>query len=104
MMYDPCSFKRYVWGKTDIIGAGATSIVYKAICQVLIKFINYFVKNFTILIQDSGNYVAVKVFNEQAKLRSNVSQSRELDLLHKINHENVVKLIDKEEQNVKFKN
>ncbi|CAF0916400.1 unnamed protein product [Brachionus calyciflorus] len=78
---NPASFKNYVWGRTDVIGAGATSLVYKAICQ------------------DSGSYVAVKVFNDQAKLRSNAIQSRELDLLHKINHENVVKLIDKDEQN-----
>jgi hypothetical protein len=41
--------------------------------------------------------VAVKVFNDQAKLRSNTIQTRELDLLHKINHVNVVKLIDKDE-------
>ena len=27
-------FKSYIWGKTDGIGAGATSQVYKAICQV----------------------------------------------------------------------
>ena len=37
------------------------------------------------------------MFNEQAKQRSNIIQTRELDLLHKINHENVVKLIDKED-------
>jgi TANK-binding kinase 1 len=48
--------------------------------------------------KESGNYFAAKVFNDQAKLRSNAIQSRELDLLHKINHENVVKLIDKDEQ------
>lgn len=30
----PSTFKSYVWGKTDVIGAGATSFVYKAICQV----------------------------------------------------------------------
>ena len=48
--------------------------------------------------QDTGNYVAVKYFNDVAKTRSNILQSRELDLLLKINHENVVKLIDKDEQ------
>jgi hypothetical protein len=48
--------------------------------------------------QDTGEYLAVKVFNEAARSRSNVLQSRELDLLLKINHENVVKLIDKDEQ------
>ncbi|RNA10812.1 serine threonine- kinase TBK1 [Brachionus plicatilis] len=74
------SFHSFVWGKTDVIGAGATSLVYKAICQ------------------ESGNYFAVKVFNDQARLRSNTIQSRELDLLQRINHENVVKLIDKDEQ------
>lgn len=31
------SFKSFVWGKTDVIGAGATSLVYKAICQVKTK-------------------------------------------------------------------
>ena len=73
------SFNNYFWSKQDVIGAGATSIVYKAICN------------------ETGTYAAVKVFNDQAKLRSNTIQTRELDLLHKINHENVVKLIDKEE-------
>ncbi len=42
--------------------------------------------------------MAVKYFNDVAKTRSNILQSRELDLLLKINHENVVKLIDKDEQ------
>lgn len=80
--YSQFSFKTYVWGnKYDVIGAGATSLVYKAIDV------------------DSGEYLAVKVFNEAARSRSNVLQSRELDLLLKINHENVVKLIDKDEQN-----
>lgn len=37
------------------------------------------------------------MFNDAAKARSNVLQSRELDLLCKINHENVVKLLDKDE-------
>lgn len=74
-------FKSFVWGNKQVIGAGATSLVYKAICL------------------ETGNYVAVKYFNDAAKSRSNVLQSRELDLLLKINHENVVKLIDKDEQN-----
>ena len=74
------TFKTYQWGKNDIIGAGATSLVYKAICE------------------QSGEYVAVKVFNEAAKSRSNVLQKREMDLLHQINHQNVVKLLDKEDQ------
>jgi TANK-binding kinase 1 len=76
------TFKSFTWSRNDIIGAGATSLVYKAICQ------------------DTGNYVAVKVFNDAAKSRSNVLQLRELDLLHKIKHENVVKLIDKDEHSI----
>ena len=73
-------FKSYIWHiKSDIIGAGATSVVYKAISE------------------DTCDYVAVKVFNERAKLRSNQLQVRELDLLHKIKHENVVKLIDQDD-------
>ena len=48
--------------------------------------------------QETGEYVAVKVFNEAAKARANVLQLRELDLLCKIKHENVVKLIDKDDQ------
>jgi hypothetical protein len=28
------SFNNYFWSKQDVIGAGATSIVYKAICSV----------------------------------------------------------------------
>lgn len=82
-MYDESPqqcFKSFVWGNKQVIGAGATSLVYKAICL------------------ETGNYVAVKYFNDAAKSRSNILQSRELDLLLKINHENVVKLIDKDEQ------
>ena len=55
---------------------------------------------FNLKLKDTGNYVAVKVFNDAAKSRSNILQLRELDLLHKINHENVVKLIDKDEQSI----
>ncbi len=74
------TFKTYQWGKSDVIGAGATSLVYKAICE------------------QSGDYVAVKVFNDAAKSRSYVLQKREMDLLHQINHQNVVKLLDKDDQ------
>lgn len=74
------AFKSYIWCKQDIIGAGATSLVYKGRCQ------------------ETGESAAVKVFNDAAKSRSNVLQLRELDLLHKINHENVVKLLDKDDQ------
>lgn len=85
-MYDDVGqyrFNSFIWGpKTDVIGAGATSIVYKAICT------------------ENGDSVAVKVFNDAAKNRSNILQSRELDLLLKINHENVVKLIDRDESSV----
>lgn len=73
-------FKSYIWTKQDVIGAGATSLVFKGICQ------------------ESGEYYAVKVFNEQARARALTIQQRELELLCRINHENVVKLIDKDEQ------
>lgn len=32
--YHFATFKSYSWSRGDIIGAGATSLVYKAICQV----------------------------------------------------------------------
>lgn len=28
------TFKSFIWSKQDVIGAGATSLVYKALCQV----------------------------------------------------------------------
>ena len=28
-------YNNYYWGKHDVIGAGATSLVYKAICNVI---------------------------------------------------------------------
>jgi len=32
--YPLATFKSFTWSRSDIIGAGATSLVYKAICQV----------------------------------------------------------------------
>ena len=32
--YPLATFKSFTWSRNDIIGAGATSLVYKAICQV----------------------------------------------------------------------
>lgn len=51
-----------------------------------------------ILLKKTGKNYAIKVFNDAAKSRSNIMQLRELDLLLQIDHENVVKLIDKDDQ------
>lgn len=97
------SFKNFVWNKKDDIGTGATSSVYRGISLVSLCF---FIENVLIYskpkmflwLQDTFQYVAVKIFNDAAKARSITLQSRELDLLRKIKHENVVKLIDKDDQ------
>ncbi|OQR74270.1 serine/threonine-protein kinase TBK1-like [Tropilaelaps mercedesae] len=65
----------YVWSTTCILGRGATATVYQGVNK----------KN--------GDPVAVKTFNKLSLDRPANVQMREFDVLRKVNHENIVKLI-----------
>lgn len=67
--------QNYVWDLKDVLGIGATGQVYKG---------NH---NLT------GDLVAVKTFNRTSKCRPLDVQMREFEVLKKVNHENIVKLL-----------
>ncbi|NXX81342.1 IKKE kinase, partial [Urocolius indicus] len=69
----------YLWSTEDLVGQGATACVYKA-------------RN-----KQSGELVAVKVFNNASYLRPQEVQMREFEMLRKLNHKNIVKLFAVEE-------
>ena len=49
-------------------------------------------------LQKSGEVFAVKTFNPQSQLRPREVQRREFDVLTKLKHENIVKLLAIEEE------
>ncbi|ESO91472.1 hypothetical protein LOTGIDRAFT_105441 [Lottia gigantea] len=73
--------KNYVWDTQDSLGHGATSMVYQGRCK----------KTFDL--------VAVKVFNPASYNRPISIQMREFDVMKKLNHKNIVKLLSIEEEN-----
>ncbi|CAH1116516.1 unnamed protein product [Phaedon cochleariae] len=70
----------YVWSTTSILGKGATATVHQGVNKV------------------NGEPVAVKTFNHISTLRSPEIQIREFEVLQKVNHENIVKLLAIEEE------
>ncbi|CAG5120800.1 unnamed protein product [Candidula unifasciata] len=70
----------YVWDTTRLLGQGATSAVYMG-------------RN-----KRTGDEVAVKVFNSQSFHRPFVVQNREFDVMTKLKHDNIVKLLAIEEE------
>lgn len=54
-------------------------------------------------LQHTGEPVAVKTFNQLSHMRPQEVQMREFEVLQKVNHENIVKLLAIEEE-VIFKN
>ncbi|OQR71259.1 serine/threonine-protein kinase TBK1-like [Tropilaelaps mercedesae] len=69
----------YVWSTGCILGRGATATVYQGVNK------------------KTGDLVAVKTFNKISLDRPLNVQMREFDVLKKVNHENIVKLIAIEE-------
>ncbi|XP_003743253.2 serine/threonine-protein kinase TBK1 [Galendromus occidentalis] len=70
----------YVWSTGCILGRGATATVYQGVNK------------------KTGDLVAVKTFNKVSLDRPLNVQMREFDVLKKVNHENIVKLIAIEEE------
>ncbi|KAJ8985922.1 hypothetical protein NQ317_010679 [Molorchus minor] len=70
----------YVWSTTSILGKGATATVHQGVNKV------------------NGEPVAVKTFNHVSTLRPQEVQFREFEVLRKVKHENIVKLLAIEEE------
>nr|XP_023014530.1 serine/threonine-protein kinase TBK1-like [Leptinotarsa decemlineata] len=70
----------FVWSTTSILGKGATATVHQGVNKV------------------NGEPVAVKTFNHISTLRPQEIQLREFEVLQKVKHENIVKLLAIEEE------
>ncbi|EEC12865.1 serine/threonine protein kinase, putative, partial [Ixodes scapularis] len=69
----------YVWSTTAVLGKGATGAVYQGVNK------------------QTGEPVAVKTFNQVSQMRPLEVQMREFEVLNKVNHENIVRLLAVEE-------
>ncbi|XP_071806682.1 serine/threonine-protein kinase TBK1-like [Asterias amurensis] len=76
------STKTYLWYISDVLGTGATSTVYKGRHK------------------KTGDLVAAKAFNSLSFMRPQSVQQREFDVLLKLNHPNIVKLYDIEQDQI----
>lgn len=70
----------YVWCTTSVLGKGATGAVYQGVNK------------------HNGDQVAVKTFNQLSHMRPLDVQMREFEVLEKVKHENIVKLLAIEEE------
>lgn len=70
----------YVWCTTSVLGKGATASVFQGVNKV------------------NGEPVAVKTFNQLSHMRPQEVQLREFEVLRKVNHKNIVKLLAIEEE------
>uniref|UniRef100_T1JDA2 Protein kinase domain-containing protein n=1 Tax=Strigamia maritima TaxID=126957 RepID=T1JDA2_STRMM len=70
-----CATHYYVWSTNNTLGKGSTGVVYKGLHKT------------------TGDAVAVKTFNQLSHLRAPDIQMREFDVLKKVSHENVVRLL-----------
>ncbi|KAK2717045.1 serine/threonine-protein kinase TBK1-like isoform X2 [Artemia franciscana] len=75
----------YVWCTTSVLGKGATGAVFQGVNK------------------HTGEAVAVKTFNQLSHMRPQEVQMREFEVLKKVNHENIVKLLAIEEEEGKGK-
>lgn len=71
----------YIWNTSAVLGKGATGSVYQGMNK------------------RTGEVVAVKSFNQLASMRPYDVQRREYEVLSKVNHENIVKLLAIEDEN-----
>jgi TANK-binding kinase 1 len=70
----------YIWNTSAVLGKGATGSVYQGMSK------------------HTGEIVAVKSFNHLSQMRPYEVQRREYEVLSKVNHENIVKLLAIEEE------
>uniref|UniRef100_A0A0A9WA26 Serine/threonine-protein kinase TBK1 n=2 Tax=Lygus hesperus TaxID=30085 RepID=A0A0A9WA26_LYGHE len=70
----------YVWCTTSVLGKGATGSVFQGVNK------------------NTGEPVAVKTFNQLSHMRPHDVQLREFEVLKKVKHENIVKLLAIEEE------
>lgn len=70
----------YVWCTTSVLGKGATGAVFQGVNK------------------NNGEPVAVKTFNQLSRMRPHDVQMREFEVLKKVKHENIVKLLAIEEE------
>jgi TANK-binding kinase 1 len=70
----------YVWCTTSVLGKGATGAVFQGVSK------------------HDGEPVAVKTFNQLSHMRPQEVQVREFEVLKKVKHENIVKLLAIEEE------
>lgn len=70
----------YIWNTNAVLGKGATGSVYQGMSK------------------HTGEIVAVKSFNHLSQMRPYEVQRREYEVLSKVNHENIVKLLAIEEE------
>ncbi|XP_012276090.1 inhibitor of nuclear factor kappa-B kinase subunit epsilon [Orussus abietinus] len=70
----------YVWCTTSVLGKGATGAVFQGVNK------------------NNGEPVAVKTFNQLSHMRPHDVQIREFEVLKKVKHENIVKLLAIEEE------
>ncbi|XP_011312262.1 inhibitor of nuclear factor kappa-B kinase subunit epsilon [Fopius arisanus] len=70
----------YVWCTTSVLGKGATGAVFQGVDK------------------NNGQPVAVKTFNQLSHMRPMDVQMREFQVLKKVKHENIVKLLAIEEE------
>ncbi|XP_045123829.1 inhibitor of nuclear factor kappa-B kinase subunit epsilon-like [Portunus trituberculatus] len=75
----------YVWCTTSVLGKGATGAVFQGVNR------------------HTGEPVAVKTFNQLSHMRPHEVQMREFEVLKKVNHESIVKLLAIEEEGNKKK-
>ncbi|XP_069171701.1 inhibitor of nuclear factor kappa-B kinase subunit epsilon isoform X2 [Procambarus clarkii] len=69
----------YVWCTTSVLGKGATGAVFQGVNR------------------HTGEPVAVKTFNQLSHMRPHEVQMREFEVLKKVNHDSIVKLLAIEE-------
>lgn len=74
------SSQNYIWNTSAVLGKGATGSVYQGTSV------------------HTGEAVAVKSFNQLSHMRPYEVQRREYEVLSKVNHENIVKLLAIEEE------
>ncbi|CAH0401498.1 unnamed protein product [Chilo suppressalis] len=72
--------ENYVWCTTSVLGKGATGAVFQGVNK------------------NNGEPVAVKTFNQLSHMRPHDVQMREFEVLKKVKHKNIVKLLAIEEE------